>query len=184
VVITLDKIQRSNYVREQIRNSFISSNIFIFEHLADGFCNVTIEFAGRKARLTFNGADGVKDTIDKLNNKLDVPFNVMFDTLESCGIHTTNNKIVEPEYKPIDGKVALTNFEAFSSLFSDDEVAESNNLIKMTRANRVWLLENKKILLNTAQNKMFHKLANEARLASPVDVDKAILEAFELAAKE
>jgi hypothetical protein len=181
----MDKIQRSNDVRERFRESFSPSANFIFEHLANGHCKVSIEDGNKKAQLLFNSADSVSSIINNLNNKLNAPYDFMSDILEKCGLYVaTNADIVEPEYKPIDGKIALANFEAFTSLFSDEEVAVSNNLIKMTRANRVWLLENKKVVLNTAQNKKFHELANKARLALPTDIDAAILEAFELASKE
>ena len=93
-------------------------------------------------------------------------------------------QIKEPEHKELEPEVVLQNFKNLHSLFTPEEIEESNLEIKNTRLNRVWLLENKKSFVNTAQTKKFHELANKARNTSPKNLDYVILKAYTDASKE
>lgn len=172
-------IERANFVREQIRHSFPDANNFIFEHLVDGFFRVSLNIDDKTAYLVADSNEDIKTIMSKLFKSVDKPYNFLDDlSLES------EIDLKEPERQEIKPEVVLENFKNLHSLFTPEEIEESNLEIKNTRLNRVWLLENKKSFVNTAQTKKFHELANKARASSPKNIDYVILKAYTDASRE
>ena len=175
------KIERSNYIREEIRNHFTNNNNFIFEHLADGYCRVAINDGVKNAELKFDSNDDLKGIVAKIQKKLEQPYSAVEELF--CMINDVSPILKENPHQDLDPKVVLENFKSFNALWTPEEKEESDREIRHTRANRRWLLENKKSFVNTAQTKKFHELANKARDLNQKDY-MSILKAYNIAIKE
>ena len=173
-------IERANYVREEIRKEFPDATKFIFEHLKEGYFRVCIDIGDKNAYLVADSNNDVKTIVAKLNESMDKPYNVFEHLNYICEVLP----LMEPKHQDLDPKVVLENFKSFDALRTPEEKAEIDLEIKNTRANRVWLLENKKSFINTAQTKKFHELANGSRLLSTNNLPYLMLKAFNAAMME
>jgi hypothetical protein len=166
-------------VREEIRKAFPDAQMFLFEHLKEGYFRVSIDNDDKHAYLVTDSNNDVKTIIAKLNESMNKPYNFLDDLNDASEI-----QLKEPEHQDLDPKIVLENFKSFDALWTPEEKEESDREIRHTRANRVWLLGNKRSFVNTLQTKKFHELANEARNSSPEDLELAILKSYFEAIKE
>jgi hypothetical protein len=175
----VNKILFNNTLREYIRDAFPEADTFVFEHLTKGFFNIHIIQGDCEASLTSTSGDTIEQNqligdilIAKLQERLRIPLSPLKRLVASV--------FADSAIPDID----LTGFEVaranVTAECTEEEKQEDTALdTRMRVLNRKWLWDNDKILQTTAQNTKFHELANAVRLSGPIDLDGALLIAFE-----
>lgn len=148
----------SNAMREQLRDAFPESSVFLFEHLANGYFCVQIEQGVQlKSKAGENLEQNIeigKVLVDRLKEKLRFPLSPCEDLMKA---------LVTSPCDSVDVAKLKAFKESFDANFGEDEVKAAREEMKLTLANRKWLRDNGKTLATTEQTKAFHAHANELR---------------------